>query len=207
MEKNLKVKKLIKELVKEKKCMKITPLFIIFFFRSISLKIIRIRSRHEGNFRMRIRYAPLQLQIRDKIDFRLIFFYLILGIDTSRRQGERFGIDFLMGINSGQTSWARVAKIAGRLTTMCAESCLPSIHTPSVLRLAPESTPSQGEDIIRQNRQWSGAVESGVKNVVNIRMKGCGMRWNIDRADRLLFVRARYLSGEIPNTPSIEKAA
>ena len=44
----------------------------------------------------------------------------------------------------------------------------------------------------------SGAVESGVKNVVNMRMKGCGMRWDRDRADRLLHARAKYLSSEIP---------
>jgi hypothetical protein len=44
----------------------------------------------------------------------------------------------------------------------------------------------------------SGAVESGVKNVVNIRMKGCGMKWDIDRADRLLASRARYLSSALP---------
>jgi hypothetical protein len=47
----------------------------------------------------------------------------------------------------------------------------------------------------------SGAVESGVKNVVNIRMKGCGMRWEHDRADRLLTSRARYLSSEVPLRP------
>ncbi len=40
----------------------------------------------------------------------------------------------------------------------------------------------------------SGAIESGVKNVVNQRMKGCGMRWAIDRADYMLHLRAAYLS-------------
>ena len=44
----------------------------------------------------------------------------------------------------------------------------------------------------------SGAVESAVKNVVNIRMKGCGMKWDHDRADRLLSSRARYLSSATP---------
>jgi len=38
----------------------------------------------------------------------------------------------------------------------------------------------------------SGAIESGVKNVVNVRMKGCGMRWNLDRADQLIHARAKY---------------
>lgn len=40
----------------------------------------------------------------------------------------------------------------------------------------------------------SGAIESGVKNVVNQRMKGCGMRWDIDRAESMLHLRASYLS-------------
>lgn len=54
----------------------------------------------------------------------------------------------------------------------------------------------------------SGAVESGVKNVVNIRMKGCGMKWDIDRADRMLAARARYLSTALPLlTTSLQRAA
>jgi hypothetical protein len=53
----------------------------------------------------------------------------------------------------------------------------------------------------------SGAVESGVKNVVNIRMKGCGMRWDIDRADRFLATRARYLSSDLPLLTPAQKAA
>lgn len=44
----------------------------------------------------------------------------------------------------------------------------------------------------------SGGIESGIKNVVNLRMKGCGMRWNKERAEAMLFLRARYLS-EIPS--------
>jgi len=40
----------------------------------------------------------------------------------------------------------------------------------------------------------SGSVESGVKNVVNMRMKGCGMKWNVDRADRMIHARAARLS-------------
>lgn len=44
----------------------------------------------------------------------------------------------------------------------------------------------------------SGAIESGVKNVVNVRMKGCGMRWDLDRADQLIHARAKYLSTAIP---------
>ena len=44
----------------------------------------------------------------------------------------------------------------------------------------------------------SGSVESGVKNVVNMRMKGCGMIWGVDRADRMLHARATYLSQEQP---------
>lgn len=40
----------------------------------------------------------------------------------------------------------------------------------------------------------SGSIESGVKNVVNQRMKGCGMRWAVDRAENMLNLRAAYLS-------------
>ena len=45
----------------------------------------------------------------------------------------------------------------------------------------------------------SGAVESGVKNVVNARMKGCGMRWDRERAENMLHLRAEYLSGRWPS--------
>ena len=40
----------------------------------------------------------------------------------------------------------------------------------------------------------SGTAESGIKNVVNLRMKGCGMRWAVDRAEKMLNLRAAYLS-------------
>jgi hypothetical protein len=40
----------------------------------------------------------------------------------------------------------------------------------------------------------SGTVESGIKNVVNQRMKGCGMRWAVVRAENMLHLRAAYLS-------------
>lgn len=40
----------------------------------------------------------------------------------------------------------------------------------------------------------SGTIESGIKNVVNLRMKGCGMRWAVDRAENMLNLRAAYLS-------------
>jgi hypothetical protein len=40
----------------------------------------------------------------------------------------------------------------------------------------------------------SGSIESGVKNVVNQRMKGCGMRWAVDRAENMLHLRAAFLS-------------
>ena len=40
----------------------------------------------------------------------------------------------------------------------------------------------------------SGTIESGIKNVVNQRMKGCGMRWAVDRAEDMLHLRAAYLS-------------
>ncbi len=41
----------------------------------------------------------------------------------------------------------------------------------------------------------SGAVESGVKQVVNQRFKGSGMRWNQPQAEALLTLRAEILSG------------
>lgn len=53
----------------------------------------------------------------------------------------------------------------------------------------------------------SGAVESAVKNVVNNRMKGCGMRWDIRRADQLLTARARHLSSRIPLIDTSRRAA
>lgn len=40
----------------------------------------------------------------------------------------------------------------------------------------------------------SGKIESGIKNVVNQRMKGCGMRWAVNRAEDMLNLRAAYLS-------------
>lgn len=40
----------------------------------------------------------------------------------------------------------------------------------------------------------SGAIESGIKNVVNQRMKGCGMRWAVQRAENMLNLRAAHLS-------------
>ena len=40
----------------------------------------------------------------------------------------------------------------------------------------------------------TGTIESGIKNVVNQRMKGCGMRWAVDRAEDMLHLRAAYLS-------------
>lgn len=40
----------------------------------------------------------------------------------------------------------------------------------------------------------SGAIESGVKNVVNQRMKGCGMRWAEDKAENMLHLRSAHLS-------------
>jgi len=40
----------------------------------------------------------------------------------------------------------------------------------------------------------SGCIESGVKNIVNQRMKGCGMRWAVDRAEYMLNLRAAHLS-------------
>lgn len=41
----------------------------------------------------------------------------------------------------------------------------------------------------------SGAVESAIRRVVNLRMKGNGIFWKPDNAQRMLFVRCQLLSG------------
>ena len=46
----------------------------------------------------------------------------------------------------------------------------------------------------------SGNIESGIKNVVNQRMKGCGMRWAVGRAEHMLNLRAAYLSDAGPGS-------
>jgi hypothetical protein len=48
--------------------------------------------------------------------------------------------------------------------------------------------PSQGLTV------GSGTIERGIKNVVNQRKKGCGMRWAVDRAENMLNLRAAHLS-------------
>jgi hypothetical protein len=41
----------------------------------------------------------------------------------------------------------------------------------------------------------SGAVESCVRRMVNLRMKGNGIFWRLENAERLLFLRSQMLSG------------
>ena len=41
----------------------------------------------------------------------------------------------------------------------------------------------------------SGAVESAIRRVVNLRMKGPGIFWTPENAQRMLFIRCRLLSG------------
>lgn len=41
----------------------------------------------------------------------------------------------------------------------------------------------------------SGAVESAIRRVVNLRLKGPGIFWEVDNAERLLALRARYKAG------------
>ena len=41
----------------------------------------------------------------------------------------------------------------------------------------------------------SGAVESAIRRVVNLRMKGNGIFWTPDNAQRMLFIRCQLLSG------------
>ena len=52
--------------------------------------------------------------------------------------------------------------------------------------------PSQGLSV------GSGTIESGIKNVVNQRMKSCGMSGAEDRAENLLNLRAAYLNESGP---------
>ena len=53
----------------------------------------------------------------------------------------------------------------------------------------------------------SGAIESGIKNVVNLRMKGCGMRWAMERAENMLTLRAAHLSTAGPAHEILEPVA
>ena len=53
----------------------------------------------------------------------------------------------------------------------------------------------------------SGAIESGIKNVVNLRMKGCGMRWAMERAESTLNLRAAHLSTVGPAHELLEPVA
>lgn len=53
----------------------------------------------------------------------------------------------------------------------------------------------------------SGAIESGIKNVVNLRMKGCGMRWALERAENMLNLRAAHLSTVGPTHEVLEPLA
>lgn len=42
----------------------------------------------------------------------------------------------------------------------------------------------------------SGVVESAVRRIVNLRLKGAGIFWKLETAEGLLHLRARYLSGD-----------
>lgn len=42
----------------------------------------------------------------------------------------------------------------------------------------------------------SGVVESAVRRIVNLRLKGAGIFWDVQNAEGLLHLRARYLSGD-----------
>ena len=53
----------------------------------------------------------------------------------------------------------------------------------------------------------SGVIESAIKNVVNLRMKGCGMRWAIERAENMLHLRAAHLSSVGPAHELLEPIA
>ena len=41
----------------------------------------------------------------------------------------------------------------------------------------------------------SGGVESAIRRVVNLRLKGPGIFWEVDNAERLLALRTRYKAG------------
>lgn len=44
----------------------------------------------------------------------------------------------------------------------------------------------------------SGGIESAVDRVIQERLRGAGMRWNVKRADDMMCLRAAALSGELP---------
>ena len=41
----------------------------------------------------------------------------------------------------------------------------------------------------------SGAVESGIRRVINLRLKGAGIFWNEDSAEAMLLLRSYYKAG------------
>ena len=41
----------------------------------------------------------------------------------------------------------------------------------------------------------SGAVESAIRRIVNLRMKGNGIFWNLNNIQRMLYIRCQLLSG------------
>ena len=43
--------------------------------------------------------------------------------------------------------------------------------------------------------QGSGAIESVVRRVVNLRLKGCGVFWNKENAEAMLLLRSYYKAG------------
>ena len=43
--------------------------------------------------------------------------------------------------------------------------------------------------------QGSGAIESGVRRVVNLKMKGNSIYWKEDSANDMLFIRSFYKAG------------
>jgi hypothetical protein len=45
----------------------------------------------------------------------------------------------------------------------------------------------------------SGAIESAGKRIAQGRLKGCGMRWNIPQANRLIQLRCAFFDGSWKN--------
>ena len=59
----------------------------------------------------------------------------------------------------------------------------------------------------------SGAIESAIRRVVNLRLKGAGIFWHVDNAEAMLLLRSYFKSGRwdmlknLANSPSLPMAA
>ncbi len=47
--------------------------------------------------------------------------------------------------------------------------------------------------------QASGTVESAIRRVINLRIKGSGMFWKRENAEKMIFLRSLVLTGKLKN--------